>query len=174
VPETILIDVPVDDQVLGPRLIEAQVEQDPQISQQFTLWRTGGSEVWTGHLHLVPVGNRILYMEPIFLAAEEDAIPEMRRFVVSDGSRVVMAETLQQAADQLAGGAATEFGTTGVAGDLPTETPTTPADATGWPTAALELLEQAEARAREGDWRGYGEALDALRALLRRLGAAGG
>jgi uncharacterized protein len=174
VPETILIDVPVDDQVLGPRLIEAQVEQDPQISQQFTLWRTGGSEVWTGHLHLVPVGRRLLYMEPVFLAAEADAIPELRRFVVSDGSRVVMTETLQQAADQLSGGTAADFGTTGVAGDVSTDTTTTRAEPAGWPRAALELLEQAESRAREGDWEAYGAALDALRALLERIGAQGG
>ena len=47
------------------------------ISQQFSLWRTGGSQVWTGHLHLVPVGDRLLYMEPVFLASEEGAIPQL-------------------------------------------------------------------------------------------------
>ncbi|HET9950119.1 MAG TPA: UPF0182 family protein, partial [Longimicrobiales bacterium] len=55
VPELILLDVPVADQVPGPRQVEALVEQDPEISQQFSLWRTGGREVWTGHLHLLPV-----------------------------------------------------------------------------------------------------------------------
>jgi len=74
-PELVLLDVPVADQVPGPRQVEALVEQDPIISQQFSLWRTGGSEVWTGHLHLVPVGDRFVYMEPIFLAADADAIP---------------------------------------------------------------------------------------------------
>ena len=73
------------------------MEQDPVISQQFSLWRTGGSEVWTGHLHLVPTGNRIVYVEPVFLAAEADAIPELRRFVVSDGRRVAMTENLGDA-----------------------------------------------------------------------------
>jgi hypothetical protein len=170
VPETILIDVPVDDQVLGPRLIEAQVEQDPLISQQFTLWRTGGSEVWTGHLHLVPVGKRLLYMEPIFLAAQQDAIPELRRFVVSDGRRVVMTESLEEAAGLLeAGGAATPAGREAL------ETQPSNGSVTGaWSAAALELLEQAEARAREGDWEGYGEAIAALRALLESLRAGGG
>jgi hypothetical protein len=43
-----------------------------------------------------------------------------------------------------------------------------------WSGAALELLEQAEARAREGDWEGYGEAIAALRALLESLRAGGG
>ena len=42
-----------------------------------------------------------------------------------------------------------------------------------WPTAALDLLERAETRAREGDWQGFGEALEALRALLQRLRSGG-
>jgi uncharacterized membrane protein (UPF0182 family) len=170
VPETILMDVPVDDQVLGPRLIEAQVEQDPLISQQFTLWRTGGSQVWTGHLHLVPVGRRILYMEPVFLAAEADAIPELRRFVVSDGSRVVMTESLPEAIAQLSGGAS-------VAPSRGSATATDASETDGaadvWPATALDLLERAESAARDGDWGGFGEALEELRRLLERLGAGG-
>ena len=103
VPELVLLDVPVEDQIPGPRQIEALVEQDPQISQQFSLWRTGGSQVWTGHLHLVPLRDRFVYVEPVFLAAEADAIPELRRFVVSDGRRVAMTEDLGAAITQLAG-----------------------------------------------------------------------
>lgn len=172
--ETILIDLPVSDQILGPRQIEALVEQDPLISQQFSLWRTGGSEVWTGHLHLVPVGGQILYMEAVFLAAEEDAIPELRRFVVSDGRRVVMTETLAGAIDQLAGFAVlprvaeTTAESEGRVGNVGTEIPGV------WPTAALDLLERAETRAREGDWQGFGEALEELRALLQRLRSGAG
>ena len=174
VPELILIDVAVEDQVPGPRQIEALVEQDPEISQQFSLWRTGGSEVWTGHLHLVPIGNRFLYMEPVFLAAEEDAIPELRRFVVSDGLRVAMTESLADAIGQLAGftmpTAVADLGEGGA--------PTAVADlgeggAPGVATAPLDLLEEAESRAREGDWQGFGEALDRLRALLRRIETGG-
>lgn len=101
-PELRLFDIPVEEQIAGPRQVEALVEQDPAISQQFSLWRTGGSRVWTGHLHLVPVGDRLVYMEPVFLAAEESAIPELRRFVVSDGRRVVMEETLLGAIQALA------------------------------------------------------------------------
>jgi uncharacterized membrane protein (UPF0182 family) len=157
--ELLLLDVPVADQVPGPRQVEALVEQDPEISQQFSLWRTGGGEVWSGHLHLVPVGKRILYMEPVFLAAEADAIPELRRFVVSDGRRVAMTEGLAGAIRALAGV------------DPPTDAPGAPP--TGgvgvWPAAALDLLELAETRAREGDWQGFGAALDELRALLERL-----
>jgi uncharacterized protein len=170
VPELVLYDVPVTDQVPGPRQIEALVEQDPQISQQFSLWRTGGSEVWTGHLHLVPAGRRIVYMEPVFLAAEKDAIPELRRFVVSDGIRVAMTEDLPGAISALAGSAveARDAATT------PTHAATDVGERDAWPAAALDLLETAEARARAGDWQGFGEALAELRSLLRSLSDSGG
>ena len=166
VPDLVLFDVPVADQISGPRQIEALVEQDPEISQQFSLWRTGGSDVWTGHLHVVPVGNRILYMEPVFLAAEADAIPELRRFVVSDGRRVAMTEQLSGAISQLADFVIPEQLSIPVAQSaerIPA------AMDLSWSTDALDLLERAEARAREGDWSGFGEALEELRLLLEQL-----
>lgn len=171
VPQTILMDIAVDEEVLGPRQVEVDVEQDASISEQFSLWRNGGSEVWTGHLHIVPVGNRLLYMEPIFLAAEEDAIPDLTRFVVSDGVRVVMAESLAEAIAQMSGSPFTppdRGGDTSRATDLPRP------DATGaWPEAALTVLERAEAHARAGEWAQFGAALDELRALLERLQGEG-
>ena len=174
VPELILLDVPVADQVPGPRQVEALVEQDPEISQQFSLWRAGGSEVWTGHIHLVPVGERFVYLEPVYLAAEADAIPELRRFVVSDGRRVAMTADLGGAIRELAG----QGGAEAFEGELPDGIDMPPAEdlpvaASAWPAAALELLEQAESSARAGDWEGFGEALGELRALLERLEAEG-
>ena len=168
IPELMLLDVPVEDQIPGPRQIEALVEQDPMISQQFSLWRTGGSEVWTGHLHLIPTGNRFVYMEPVFLAAEADAIPELRRFVVSDGRRVAMTEDLGDAIRELSGLslAAPMVDTAPI-----TESVNSPSGGVEWPSAALDLMERADQSAREGDWQDFGVALDELRALLERLDA---
>jgi uncharacterized protein len=182
-PELRLWDVPLEEQVPGPRQVEALVEQDPEISQQFSLWRQGGSQVWTGHLHLVPVGNTLLYMEPIFLAADFDAIPEIRRFVVSDGRRVVMETTMAEAVRALAmgEGAALDEVDLDVLDDpdpfrIPDEETVPPApipdppEPTPPPTSpeALQLLDEAEERLRAGDWEGFGRKLEELRALLRR------
>jgi hypothetical protein len=161
-----LFHVPVENQVPGPRQVEALVEQDPLISQQFSLWRSGGSRVWTGHLHLVPVGDRMLYMEPVFLAADTDAIPELRRFVLSDGRRVTLQPTLEEAIAVLSGEPAPD----------PTSGETDAPDeglAAGLSSEALELLDRAEASLRAGDWAGFGDALERLRTLLR-AGAGGG
>ncbi len=161
VPSLLLYDVSADDQVPGPRQVEALIEQNPRISQQFTLWRTGGSDVWTGHLNLVPVDGRLVYMEPVFLAAARDAIPELRRFVVSDGHAVGFTADLASAIEEAAGGRTAAA----PAGPPATLGPTS----AGWPARALDLLDSADARLRRGEWQAYGQALTELRALLERL-----
>ena len=174
--ELMLYDVPVEDQVPGPRQVEALIEQDPGISQQFSLWRQGGSQVWTGHLHLVPAGRTLLYMEPIFLAAEEDAIPELRRFVVSDGRRVTMNTTLAAAIAALSplgeGQSAEDPGERVGSPDEEPSAQQVPTPELDWPQEALDLLEEAERRLRGGDWEGFGRALDSLKTFLR--GRSGG
>ncbi|MDX1566618.1 MAG: UPF0182 family protein [Longimicrobiales bacterium] len=170
--ELVLLDAAVEDQVPGPRQVEALVEQDPVISEQFSLWRTGGSQVWTGHLHLVPVGESLLYIEPIFLAAAEDAIPELRRFVLSDGQSVVMTETLTEALDALLGAGMpgrrpTAGGEGAVEGEEAEGGPVSVLPAREWPAEALQLLDSAEQRLRQGDWAGFGGALDRLRTILQ-------
>ena len=107
-------------------------------------------------------------MEPVFLAAEEDAIPELRRFVVSDGYRVSMEETLEdaiQALAQIADASAPPLIPTEGSSDLPS------LGTEQWPAEALGLLEAADAALRTGDFQGFGEALDELRALLERFSA---
>ena len=178
-PELLLWDVPVESQVRGPRQIEALIEQDPDISQQFSLWRQGGSQVWTGHLHLVPVGNTLIYMEPIFLAADSDAIPEIRRYVVSDGQRVVMDPSLRGAIAGLAMGleGVVDLRVTDAAeGELADLVPEEVLERMGQvgATEALRLLEQAEERLRAGDWEGFGRNLGELRDHLRRQAGSGG
>jgi uncharacterized membrane protein (UPF0182 family) len=159
--ELFLHHIAVEDQAPGPRQVEALVEQDPVISQQLSLWRTGGSQVWTGHLHVVPVGSHLLYMEALYLAAASDAIPELRQFIVSDGVRVAMEATLEEAVAAFSG--------TRVSVRTPTGPLPVPAPGERWPAEALELLRRAEARLREGDWPGFGIALQELEDLLERL-----
>ncbi len=161
--ELILYDVETED-LRGPRQVEALVEQDPTISQQFSLWRRSGSQVWLGHLYLIPVGSSLLYMEPIYLAAEADAIPDLQRFIVSDGRRVAMDTSIRGALALLAGEAVTELREEGRAQPLVAE---------GLSNEALRLLDEAEARLRAGDFAGFGERLDRLRRLLEGADSGG-
>lgn len=169
--QLMLFDIPVADQVPGPRNVEVLVEQDPVISQQFSLWRQGGSQVWSGHLHLVPVGSTLLYMEPIFLAAEADAIPELRRYVVSDGRRVAMERSLEETIAALSGRSPreTEEEAEPSRAAATPDTARAPGAGEQWPAEALEVLREADQRLRDGDWEGFGEALDRLESLLERI-----
>ncbi len=84
-------------QLDGPLQVEARIDNDPDISQQFTLWGQVGSQVLRGNLLVVPMDNTILYVEPVFLQAESLAFPELKQVIVADAGEVVMRPTLKEA-----------------------------------------------------------------------------
>lgn len=184
--ELLLWDAVQEDQLAGPPIIASLVEQDAAISEQFSLWRRGGSDVSTGRLHVVPVGSTLLYMSPVFLAAATTPIPEIRRYIVSDGRRVAMEPTLAAAIRVLQGRGEASAPTPvedpvdsavltrPPEEDLTGERPVPLPGPTSPSAAALELLESAEAALRAGDWEGFGRRLEALRELLRREAGPGG
>jgi uncharacterized membrane protein (UPF0182 family) len=94
---------PRDRHIDGPSQIEARIDNDPVISQQFTLWGQVGSEVQRGNMLVIPVGDSILYAEPIFLKPEALEFPELRRIILADGKRIVMQPTLADAVRALKG-----------------------------------------------------------------------
>lgn len=61
--------------IFGPLQVEGRIDQDPTISSQFTLWSTAGSRVIRGNMLVIPVGNSQMYVEPIYLQAENGPIP---------------------------------------------------------------------------------------------------
>ena len=91
--------------VYGPEQIEARINQDPVISQQISLWNRQGSRVIQGNLLIVPISvakgatnqQSLLYVEPLYLEATLNKLPTLIRVIVAYESRIVMAQTLQQA-----------------------------------------------------------------------------
>ncbi len=145
--------------IYGPKQIESRVDQDPTISEQLTLWGQTGSRVIRGNLLVVPIGNSILYAEPIFISAEESEIPELRRVVTSDGEKVIMDETLVQSLNKLVKGA-----------ELPEE------EEDGVPQTVKELAQEAldhynkaQEYLQKGDWKGYGDEMEKVQELLDQL-----
>ncbi|HUG40968.1 MAG TPA: UPF0182 family protein [Longimicrobiales bacterium] len=153
-----LLELPRDQQVPGPGQVQAMIEQDASISQQLSLLRNRGSGVDMGHLRVVPLDSSITYVQPLFLSAEENPIPQLWSVVVSDGSRVAMEPTLDAALARLSGQSA--------APSRPSRESGPGAPRPAWSRRALDLLDQAEARLREGDWAAYGRLLSELRAVL--------
>ena len=113
--------VPSDPQVDGPAQVEARIENDQTISQQFTLWDGPGSQVVRGQLLVIPVGDAIIYVEPLYLQSEVLAFPELKKVILADGSNVVMADSVGEGLAMLLEGKAplvdTSLGGAGVGGD---------------------------------------------------------
>lgn len=172
--EQLLYLLPRDVLVPGPQQVESMIDQDPEIAQQLSLWRRGGSEVIRGHLVIVPVDSTLVYVEPLYLEAQNQAIPQLERVIVAHSGRVAMRPTLEEALAAVAGAAA------GAAAEEPADAGpvTAPAGGAGPEGAeamarARRLLEQAEAQLRAGDWAGFGRTWEQLREALRQADAAG-
>jgi uncharacterized protein len=154
--------------VFGPRQIMNRINQDTEIARQITLWDQRGSEVIRGELLVIPIEKSLLYVQPIYLRAEGGQIPELKRVVVAHQNQVVMAETLDAGLSLLFGGSS---GRPSVVVD--STQATAPAAATGASATLLRQVQDAYDRAiaaqRAGNWAQYGEEMNRLGDLLRRL-----
>ena len=121
---------PADTTIFGPSQIEARIDQDPIISAQISLWDQSGSEVIRGNLIVVPVGDSLLYLQPVYLQSTSSAFPEFQRIVVASPTTVVWAPTLSGALNLLL--TAQEGGTPGPS---PGPSPSPSPGATPAPTA---------------------------------------
>lgn len=163
--EQILYEFPRDELIPGPQQVEAMIDQDPNISEQLALWKRRGSDVIRGHMIVVPVDGSLVYIEPIYLEAQESAIPQLERVIAASGRRVAMRPTLEGALTALLAGEPAAARVEAAGGETPS--PGTPAAArpAGLQEARV-LLERAEAQLRAGDWAGFGETWDQLRRAL--------
>ena len=154
---------PRDRLIYGPKQIDARINQDSFISQQLTLWNQRGSEVIRGSMLVIPIEKSLLYVQPLFLAADKAALPELKRVIVAFGDQVVMEENLELALQRLFGGKKTAAVAAG----------TVTADSQASPAAlakeAMGIYEKATNLQRQGNWSGYGEELRKLEQVLKRM-----
>ena len=184
--QRVIYEFPKDRLIYGPMQIEARIDQDPLISEQITLWSQKGSSVIRGNLMVIPLGNSVLYVEPLFLQAQQSQLPELTRVIATFGTSIVMEPTLEEAMLELirrtAGAAAARevAENIGLADGAPASEGA-PGDAVGGappagvvPSAGLVAeanasYDRAVSAQRAGDWAAYGEALEELGRLLDEL-----
>jgi uncharacterized membrane protein (UPF0182 family) len=159
---------PVDTTTLGPAQIQARINQDSRISAQFTLWSQAGSDVVRGNLLVLPMGDSILYVEPIYLRSTQSSFPEYKRVILADQTRIAFAETIEEGLAQILGEAEVPppdgggGGGGGGGGELPD-------DVAELVRLAQELYADAEAALAAGDLGGYQDAVDELGRVLDRI-----
>ena len=95
--QMIAYEFPKTQLTLGPLQVDAQINQDPAIAQDLTLWSHGGSNVLRGRLLAIPVQNGLMYVEPIYQEATGAQLPELRRVIVVYGNKIGYAATLPAA-----------------------------------------------------------------------------
>ena len=96
----------------GPLQIEARIDQNAQLSAQFSLWNQQGSRVLRGHLLVIPIGSSLLYVEPVYLQAQRSPMPELRLVVLAIQERVAYGQSFEEALTNLVGDAAKSAATT--------------------------------------------------------------
>jgi hypothetical protein len=154
---------PRDRLIYGPKQIDARINQDSFISQQLSLWSQRGSDVIRGSLLVIPIEKSLLYVQPLFLAADKAGLPELKRVIVSFDDQVVMEENLELALQQLFGASdSTEIVVKGVTID-------TTASPTGLAREAMSIYERAMNLQRQGNWAGYGAEVQKLGEVLQQM-----
>jgi uncharacterized membrane protein (UPF0182 family) len=159
--ERISFRFPSNSTTLGPSQIQARINQDSTISAQFTLWSRAGSEVVRGDLLVLPMGDSILYVEPVFLRSTESSFPEFKRVILASQNKLAFADSLAEGIRQLLG-EATIPPPDGGDGELP-------GDVASLVAEASRLYSEAQAALAAGDLGTYQDRLNQLEPILQRL-----
>ncbi len=170
--QLVLYQFPKSRTIYGPEQIEAQIDQNTEISKEFSLWSSAGTKYRRGNMFIIPINTSILYVEPVYLEATNSSIPEVKRIIVAYNDKIAYEETLADCLISL-------FGTKAQKGVSGSET-TTPSQSGGEDSAAnmsarqlAELVQEyftkAQNAQKNGDWAKYGEYLDKMEEYLNEL-----
>ncbi|MEN6325931.1 MAG: UPF0182 family protein [Syntrophomonas sp.] len=162
---------PKQETIYGPEQIESRINQNTEISQQLSLWDQRGSQVYRGNLLVIPLKNSIIYVEPLYLQAQNNKLPELKRVIVAFENNIVMEPSLDQALLKLFNN---EPGTTNAVVkpvNIDDNLDTTEG-IEGLAKLAREYYDRANQLLKEGDWAGYGENIDKLNEVISKLEAA--
>jgi uncharacterized membrane protein (UPF0182 family) len=149
---------PKDTSVFGPAQVNARIDADPIIAAQTTLWDQSGSTVIRGNLIVTPVGNSIVYLQPVYLQSTSSSFPEFQKIVAATSDKVVWGDSLAQALNLLVGGGVVDPG----GGSEPT-------DVSGLVTRASEIFAEAQEALRAGNFSLYGDRIAELQRVLDTL-----
>jgi uncharacterized protein len=161
----------------GPYQIQARMNQNPEISQQYSLWNQMGSKVILGNLLVIPIEDSLLYVEPLYIRAQDGQLPELKRVLASYSDRTVMGEDLDTTLDALLKGTEGQPAPN-VAGVTPPKqatvvvggppSPPAPAAAPARPGTAADHYRNALDALRGGDWTRFGNEMQKLGAALNQ------
>jgi uncharacterized protein len=178
-----VLQLPRSTNISGPSQVASNFEAKPEVAQTLSLLRQGGSDVVLGNLLTLPVGNGLLYMQPVYVraTANTSAYPLLQKVLVSFGDQIGFSDTLQGALDQVFGGNAgttinsiTNSGaSSGTTGGTSGSSPGNISLRTALADAQAALNDSQKAL-QAGDFTAYGKAQQRLKAAIAAAVAAQG
>lgn len=168
----------------GPQQVEARIQQTPEIASELTLLDQRGSRTERGNVRIVPIADTLLYVQPIYIRADENAVPQLSKVVVLYGNTAKMGDDFASALTALFGfspvaGPIVEGNAPAIVQQLPPDQQTpstgTPSEIAGLVTQANSLYQQMQQALTKGDLEAYGKLEkqlgDSLNQLNQKTGA---
>jgi uncharacterized membrane protein (UPF0182 family) len=164
-----VLQLPRSTNIAGPSQVASNFEAKPEVANALSLLRQGGSDVVLGNLLTLPVGNGLLYVQPVYVraTANSSAYPLLQKVLVSFGDVIGFDSSLKGALDQVFGG---NSGTNSTAAN-PT-TSNSSADLASALQSAKQAIADGQAALAKGDFAAYGRAQDRLKAAIAAALAA--
>ncbi|MBQ3185707.1 MAG: UPF0182 family protein, partial [Firmicutes bacterium] len=163
----VLYQMPKSKTVYGPMQVEAQIDQNTEISKEFSLWNSSGSTYSRGNLFIVPIEDSLLYIEPVYLEATNSSIPEVKRVIVVYGDRIADEATLADALNSMFGeGSAEESGGSSDSSSSGGDKALSQSEIVA---KAQEAFDKALDAQQSGNWAKYGQYLNELEKYLNML-----
>ena len=168
--ELVLYQFPKSRTIYGPEQIEAQIDQNTEISKEFSLWNSSGTKYRRGNMFIIPINTSVLYVEPVYLEAQNSSIPEVKRIIMAYDDEIAYEETLAECLVSLFGDGAEE-GVNETGEGQPSEGGQTSGEMSQSEliAAAAAAYENATEAQKKGDWAGYGKYMDELEKYLNKL-----
>ena len=167
-----VLQLPRSTNIAGPSQVASNFEAKPEVANTLSLLRQGGSDVVLGNLLTLPVGNGLLYVQPVYVRATSNtaAYPLLQKVLVSFGDVIGFDSSLKGALDQVFGG---NSGTSSSSASNPDATTNnSSADLASALQRARQALTDGQAALTKGDFAAYGRAQDRLKAALAAAIAA--
>jgi len=167
-----VLQLPRSTNIAGPSQVASNFEAKPEVANTLSLLRQGGSDVVLGNLLTLPVGNGLLYVQPVYVRATSNsaAYPLLQKVLVSFGDVIGFDSSLKGALDQVFGGNSGTSSSTTSSPDATTNNSS--ADLASALQRAKQALSDGQAALAKGDFAAYGRAQDRLKAALAAAIAA--
>ena len=100
-----LQELPKDSNVPGPGQAQNNFNASADVSKELNLLESGSTNVQRGNLLTLPLGGGLVYVQPVYVKSSgSTSFPLLKKVLVAFGDQVGLANTLDEALDQVFGG----------------------------------------------------------------------